>query len=99
MTSLTAPVLHRTPSTSPDVEEGEINDSTEDSTAAVLGLRWGGEKQAHAWLLLALHERLGGNGLQAREASDKALLAACGNMQVWETLGIADWHTPNQFPF
>ena len=66
----------------PDLEEGEIEDDPEAEVASLLGCDWTLDKQAHAWLALALFERLSGDGPRACEAAQKALTAAAGNQSV-----------------
>ena len=61
------------------MEEGEIDDGSEDSHP---GCGWTADKHTHAWLLLALFERMSGEGLHACKAVEKALVAASGNAQV-----------------
>lgn len=65
----------------PDWEEGEIDTDFDAEAAALLGCEWSADKQAHAWLALALFERLSGDGDKACEAADKAVAAAAGNQQ------------------
>ncbi|KAK9793010.1 hypothetical protein WJX73_010419 [Symbiochloris irregularis] len=62
-----------------DVEEGEIDDVSEDSQP---GGGWTTDKHTHAWLLLALFERMSGDGAGACNAVDKALANASGNVQL-----------------
>ena len=64
-----------------DLEEGEIEEPDAEAAAVIL-YEWDPDKQAHAWLALALFERLSGSGLRAQEAADKALAAAAGSPQV-----------------
>ena len=66
----------------PDLEEGEIDEDADAEATALLGCEWSMDKQAHAWLALALFERLSGEGARACEAAEMAVAAAAGNQQV-----------------
>lgn len=62
------------------MEDGEIEDGSEDSHPG--SGAWSTDKHTHAWLLLALFERLSGSAAAACNAMDQALKTAAGHVQV-----------------